>query len=96
MSRILEALMGSEKKNAIKSSLALRGNEQLGPQLSASPGKHPVGFEDVKRVRWPMDSEKRIVAWADPHAIGAEKFRVLRYRLQHLLRARAIRKCWRR
>src|SRR3989454_7826633 len=92
MSRILEALLKSEKKNAIESSLGLRGNEQLGPQLPASPEKHPVGFEDVKRVRWPMDSEKRIVAWADPHAIGAEKFRVLRYRLQHLRMARALSK----
>jgi len=92
MSRILETLLGSEKKNASKSSLGLRGNEQLGPQLPASPENHPVGFEDVKRVRWPMDSEKRIVAWADPHAIGAEKFRVLRYRLQHLRMARALSK----
>ena len=95
MSRILEALRRSEKKQT-KPSLALRENEQLGQQLSASPGKHPVGFEDVKRVRWPMDSEKRIVAWADPQAIGAEKFRVLRYRLQHLRMARALSKCWRR
>jgi len=90
MGRILEALSRSEKKNATKPSLALRGKEQLGQQLSASLEKHPVGFENVESVAWRIDSEKRIVAWGESHAVGAEKFRVLRYRLQHLRMGRAL------
>ena len=90
MGRMLEALRRSEKKNATKPSLALHGKEQLGQQLSASLGKHPVGFENVESIAWRIDSEKRIVGWGESHAVGAEKFRVLRYRLQHLRMGRAL------
>ena len=90
MSQLFEARRESDKDGATRSSSGLSGNEPLERQLSASMEKQPRGFEDVERVGWQMDSEKRIVAWGEPYAVGAEKFRVLRHRLQLLRMGRAL------
>lgn len=92
MSRIFDALRKSELENA--------GPTPIGPVGKAPGVKHPVAvreefhdvLESVEGIPLSVAPQKHILTCSDNHAVGAEKFRVLRQRLQKLRADRPLSK----
>lgn len=89
MGQTLEPLPRSDGDGSTKSSAAEHGSGRAGPQLLAHENQ-PTRFEDMERVIWQVDPEKRIATWGKAYPIAAEKFRVMRHRLQQLRQSRPL------
>jgi protein-tyrosine kinase len=89
MSRIFEALRRSLESGA-DAGPANPAERRPGPLEPQTPEVRARGFEGVEAVSCRVRPEGRIVSGGSNHDLGAEKFRLLCYRLNQMRRRRAL------
>ncbi|MBZ5700341.1 MAG: CpsD/CapB family tyrosine-protein kinase [Acidobacteriia bacterium] len=92
MSRIFDALRRSEQEKSGKGSSTPWTKSLSAEQPRVSLDNLPAGFEGVQRVALRIPPEKHIVTCGDNLSPGAERFRVLRHRLQRIRADRPLNK----
>jgi len=86
MSRIYDALQQTEKEKG-QSGLAVF--PAFADLANEAPLQDPE-FKAAKAVKFNTPRDSRLVAFSEPQSLGAEKFRVLATRLDHLRRQKEI------
>lgn len=89
MSRIFDMLRKSERETGRASETPWASKPKVnGARMPVEVA--PAGFENVEHLLLRIKPEKHIVTWGESHVPGAERFRVLRHRLQKLRAARPL------
>lgn len=92
MSRIFDALRKSEQEDKGPTAIEQSRKAPRVSQTAALRHEAREPFENVERIILTITSQKHILTCGDDHAVGAEKFRVLRQRLQKIRADRPLTK----
>ena len=92
MSRIFDALRKYEQERAGKKPAESGAGESQWPELLTSLDRPKADLDKVERVTCQPGPEQHILLQAGSHDVAAERFRVLRQKLQQLQQQRSIKK----
>ncbi len=92
MSRIYDALRRFEQEKADRRSGGQMGEDRRQPAPAPTPETPAALPQHIEHLTARAGPENHVVAHLGPHESGAEKFRVLRHRLQQLRHQRPVKK----